>query len=517
MVAGHSSVDESTLLREALAASEQSLAEANQQIALLSKQLEWLKKQLFGGGKGERLDSRQLELLLQGLDHSKVREAEPAALKIEYERRAPSRVKPTREESYGNLPVLEEVVIEPEEVKADPDAFERIGEDETFEVDVDPPRFYRRKMVYPKYRRKARRDQAPVVAPSPARPVAGIASIGLLAFIIVSKYVDHLPLARQCRIYERSGVKLSRKSMVRWVEVVADWLKPIYNHMRVELLASDYVQADETPIRYCDRDMGMGKSRQGFLCAATRPGDNVLFAWSTSRSGEAITEMIRDYHGIVQCDAYAGYGKFARLNPKVELVACMAHIRRKFKESLEEDPLRAALVLRLIGRLYHYEAQWREALVGAKLTGVYRSSHSRMTFDLLGKLIEKIAERTLPASNLGKACAYALNQWKLMERYLDHGHVQIDNNCVENAIRPSALGKRNWLFIGHPAAGDRPAIIYSILISCQRFGHNPLDYIKDVLHRLAREPDRCNPHDPASLTPKNWHPSASDGYPQCGR
>lgn len=296
--------------------------------------------------------------------------------------------------------------------------------------------------------------------------------------------------------------------MVRWVEVVADWLKPLYNHMREELLAGDYIQADETPIRYCDRDMGMGKSRKGYLCAATRPGDNVLFAWSTSRSGEAITSMIADYQGIVQCDAYAGYGKFARESGRVDLVACMAHIRRKFNESLDEDPLRAGIVIRLMKILYRDEKLWREAAVGAKLTGVYRSSHSKMTFDLLGKMIGKIAERALPKSNLGKACNYALNQWELMAKYLDNGQVQIDNNCVENAIRPSALGKRNWLFIGHPAAGDRPAILYSILISCQRFGHNPLHYIKDVLQRLSEEPNRCKPRDPSSMTPKNWKPSA---------
>ena len=509
MAVAQPQVDETTLLREALAAKDQAIVAANQQIALLQKQLEWLKKQLFGGGKGEKLDHRQLELLLQGLDAVQSAPATAPVEKIEYERRRPSRNKPTREDTYGNLPVMDKVVIVPDEVKANPDAFECIGEEVTFEVDVTPPCFYRRMMVYPKYLRKGYRDEAPLLAPSPARPVAGIASIGLLSFITVSKYLDHLPLARQCRIYERGGVKFSRKSMVRWVEVVADWLKPVYNHMRRELLEGDYIQADETPIRYCDRDKGMGKSRQGFLCAATRPGDNVLFAWATSRSGEAITEMIRDYQGLVQCDAYAGYGKFARLNGRIELVGCMAHIRRKFKEGLDEDPLRAGLALRLIGRLYHYERQWREANLGAKLVGVRRASQSKMTFALLGKVIGKIADRVLPESNLGKACRYALNQWELMGRYLEHGQVQIDNNCVENAIRPSALGKKNWLFVGHPEAGDRPAVLYSILISCQRFGHDPLTYMKDVLQRLAQEPDHSHPRDPGSLTPKNWSPSSS--------
>lgn len=483
------------------------LETAERENVLLRQQIAWLKKRLFGGGCGEKIDPKQLELLLQGLEAAKAAKESAPVLKVEYERPVRRIEKALREENYGRLPVLDEQVIEPEEVQAEPEAYERIGQEETFEVDVDPPRFYRRRIIYPKYRRKDRRGEAPVVAPAPVRPVAGIASIGLLSFIIVAKYLDHLPLARQCRIYERGGAKFSRKSMVRWVEVVADWLKPVYNHMRGELLAGDYLQADETPIRYCDRDMGMGKSRQGYLCAATRPGDNVLFAWSTSRSGEAITEMIRDYGGLVQCDAYAGYGKFARKNKRIKLVVCMAHIRRKFKDSLEEDPVRAGLVLRLIGRLYYLEKQWREAGIGPKLTGVHRCAQSKMTFDLLGKAIGVIAKRALPENNLGTACRYALNQWNLMERYLKYGQVQIDNNCVENAIRPSALGKRNWLFIGHPKAGERPAVIYSILVSCQRFGHNPLEYLKDVLHRLTLERDRYNPQDPASLSPKNWRPN----------
>ena len=484
------------------------LAAAQNRITLLEQQIEWLKKQLFGCRKSEKMDPAQLELLLQGLEAQLEQTREETAIKIEYERAAPKK-RESRERTYGHLPVLEERVIEPEEVKEDPESFERVSEEETFEVDVQPPKFFRRRIVYPKYRRKWDRASPLVVAPAPVRPVAGIASIGLLVYIVISKYLDHLPLERQCRIYKRSGVRFSPDSMVRWVEVIADWLKPIYSYMHQELLEKDFVQVDETPIKYCDPDIKKGKSQKGFLCGMSRPRDNVVFAWATSRSEDAVTVLLQDYRGRIQCDAYAAYKSFAKNREEIQLIGCMAHVRRKFKDCLEQHPRQCALVLRLIGQLYHYERLWKEQKYSPKLIQARRSSESAMTLKHLYGVIEKLGKKELPKSKLGEACQYALNQRPFIERYLEHGEVPIDNNTMEQAIRPSALGKRNWNFIGSPRAGDRPAIIYSILISCERFGHDPSEYLKDVLHRLTLESDRSRPRDPASLTPRNWSPTVN--------
>lgn len=486
-------------LRERVAANEAVIEQLQRQIA-------WLRKQIFGS-KSERVDQRQLELMLQGLEDqvNELKQPEPPAVALPAKRaaRTPQR---GRDERYSHLPVRETVVIEPPEVQGAPEAFERIGEEETFEIDVDPPKFFRRRLLRPKYRRKADREAAPVVAPAPSRPVEGLASIGLLVHVILSKYCDHLPLYRQSRMYERYGVQISRQNMMRWVETVADWLKPIYHHMCRDLLEGGYIQADETPIKYLDADLKARKAQQGYLCGYSRPGGNVVFTWRTSRSTESLTSWLSGYKGILQCDAYAAYLSYARQCEAITVAGCMAHVRRKFHDVKDEHPRYVALILRLIGNLYECERQCRAAALPPKLVWVRRQSHARELFGRLHRVIRHIAGKTLPASGLGKACGYALNQWEHLGHYLDHGQVQIDNNLMENAIRPSAIGKKNWMFIGHPSAGERSAIIYSLLGSCQRFGHNPSEYLKDVLTRLAEQPDRFHPREPAALAPRHWKP-----------
>jgi len=284
-------------LRARLAAREEALRSHEDELVQLRAQIAWLKKQLFGS-KSERLDRRQLELMLEGLEERAAR-LEAAAPAVGPARAAPQPRLP-REERYGHLPVLEEVVHEPAEVLAEPEAYERIGEERTFEVVYEPGRFYRRAIIRPKYRRKADRQVAPLVVPAPARVVEGIASIELLVQLVLSKYLDHQPLYRQCRIYQREGVSFARPSLVRWVETVADWLKPIYHYMGKELKAGGYIQADETPIHYLDADVQKGKARQGYLVPFSRPGGDVVFTWALSRSEKAITPFLTGFKGLLQ-------------------------------------------------------------------------------------------------------------------------------------------------------------------------------------------------------------------------
>jgi transposase len=223
---------------------EQLFAENNslrEEIAVLRAQIDWLKKKLFGGGQGERLDRAQLLLKLGELEKLAAPAAAPTL--VSYERSAaPAEKRTLPAESFAHLPVRETVVIEPPAVQAEPAAFERIGEERTFEIDVVPPRLFKREIVRPKYQRKAVPTEAPVVAPAPARPVAGgYASAGLLAWIVISKYVDHLPLYRLERMSARWGAELARQSMVEWIRITAEWLEPIYRLMLQALLAGKYV------------------------------------------------------------------------------------------------------------------------------------------------------------------------------------------------------------------------------------------------------------------------------------
>lgn len=480
-----------------------------ERLAELEAQLAWFRRKVFGGGQSERLTAVAAAQTHLPLPELPAPTARPTQVVTYERRRAPAAPRSTPAETFAKLPVKETVEIIPEEVQADPAAFEKIGEERTFEVDVVPPQMFKREIVRPKYRRIAERAQPPVVAPAPARPVpGGYASAGLLAWIAIAKYADHLPLFRQEKMFARWGAPLPRQSMVEWVRIAADWTEPIYKQMAAGLLAGGYVQVDETPVKFIDPDEQPGTTRQGYLWVMSRPGDDVVFDWRLSRRhGELTTLLTEHYQGVLQSDAYEAYEAYARNHPGVTWVACWAHARRVVFEAREEHPRIATALLRLIGRLYQRESQWDRDNLTAEQRAIERAKPEGLarTLKSLRRLAAWARERVLPRSQLGKACNYLLNQWEPLSAHVRHGHTRLDNNLVENAIRPSCIGKKNWLFIGHPDAGQRSAILYSLIVSCQRHGKDPLAYLRDVLTRL---PAMTNQDDLSALTPANWSPAS---------
>lgn len=479
------------------------LEQARAQLLLCDQMIDWLRQKLFGNGKSESIDRAQMLLQLKELEAAKVLAQIPPS-RVSYER--PAIRKSAREpsaERFAHLPVLETVEVIPPEVEADPELYERIGEEITEEIDIRPPLLFKRRTIRPKFRHRLERSRPPVLAAAPRRPVGGgYASAGLLAWIVTSKYLDHLPLYRQEAIFARQGVKLPRQSMADWVEVVADWLKPIYNLMRSNLLKGHYLQADETPVRFLDADKKKGKAFTGQLWLIGRPNDYVCFRWDKRRTSEAAAAMLKGFKGLLQTDGYASYESFAAAQgDTVKRAGCWAHARRKFFEAAKEAPVAVNLVLRLIGHLYKYERQWKQRKVGPRLRAALRESHYGQTLTLLGKVARNLQARKRPSSRLGAACSYLLNQWPCLKAAIDNGHCELDNNLIENAVRPSALGKKNWLFIGSPDAGERTAVIYSVLISCRRFEVEPLAYLRDVLSRLPAMTNQDNLED---LLPDRW-------------
>jgi len=292
--------------------------------------------------------------------------------------------------------------------------------------------------------------------------------------------------------------------MADWIAITAEWLEPIYKTMLRRLLAGNYLQADETPIRCNDPDEKRGGTTEGWLWVISRPGDDVVFDWRLSRRHGELTSLINGYTGILQSDGYGAYASHAKQHPGITWVACWAHARRRFFESQSEHPKAAALILRLIGRLYQEEREWDAAGVSKDQRRELRQAHFALPLRWLKRIVLGLRERVLPKSGLGKACDYLLGHWTPLSAHLDHGETRLDNNLVENAIRPSAIGKKNWLFIGHPDAGQRSAIIYSIVVSCQRHGKDPHAYMKDVLSRL---PKMSTKDDLTPLLPINWQPA----------
>jgi transposase len=469
----------------------------------LRAQVDWLKRQVFGPGKSETLDRLQTVL---AIEEAAKAQAPAKTEAISYERKVAAKEKrPLPEETFNDLPVAETIEIVPDEVKAQPELYEKISEEKTFEVDIVAPKLVKRVIIRPKYRHKLNRALPPVIAPALVRPVAGgYASAGLLAWIALSKYVDHLPLYRLEKMSPRWGAPLSRQTMADWIAIASEWLEPIYKTMLRRLLAGHYLQADETPIRCNDPDEKKGGTIEGWLWVISRPGDDVVFDWRLSRRHGELTSLINGYTGILQSDGYSAYASHAKAHPGITWVACWAHARRRFFESQGENPKAVELILRLIGQLYQKEREWDAAAVSKQQRRALRQTHFARPLRWLKRVALGLRERVLPQSGLGKACGYLLNHWTPLTAHLDHGETRLDNNLVENAIRPSAIGKKNWLFIGHPDAGQRSAIIYSIVVSCQRHGKDPYAYMKDVLTRL---PKMSTKDDLSPLLPIHWQPA----------
>jgi transposase len=471
-------------------------------VAVLEAQLAWFKKRFYGSGQSEKLDPGQLKLA--GLDEARAAVAERTE-KIAYERTARREPRPTPAETFAHVPVTETVEIVPPAVRQDPELYEKIGEERTFEIDVIAPKLVKREIVRPKYRHRLDRSRPPILAAAPARVVpGGYASAGLIAWIVVSKYLHHLPLYRQEQMSARWGATISRRTMSDWVEVAAMWLEPIYRHMHRTLVAGDYIQADETPVRCNDPDYERKGTRQCYLWVISRPQSDVIFAWRESRRHDELTSLLAGFEGVLQADAYGAYASHERKHDNVVCVGCWAHARRYFHEAIDDHAKPANVVLRIISKLYRLEAKWDEAKVGAERAALRRQQFARPLF-WLRRIAEGLARQALPQSRLGKACTYLLNNWDTLVAHQEHAITRLDNNLVENAIRPSAIGKKNWLFIGHPNAGQRSAIIYSLIISCQRHGKDPLRYLRDVLARL---PAMTNRDDLTPLTPAAWNPAS---------
>ena len=469
--------------------------------ALLRQKLDLLIRKVFGASS-EKLDPSQLDLFLLQAENAPGKSEASSALEEADPQRSRHRPSPKEKHLPDDLPVIEEV-IDPDEVKEAPEAWRCIGSEVSERLDYEPARFLKRRLVRRKYVSKTFPEDAPVIAELPPMlQERSLPAPGLLAQIIVSKYVDHLPLYRQERIYwTRHQVWLPRQSQTRWVGMAADWFQPIYHYIRSGVMAGGYVQVDETPVRYLAP--GNGKTKTGYFWTTSRPGGDVVYQWETSRAATCLDNVLPvDFKGTVQCDGYTAYPSFARRKEDIQLAACWAHARRKFYEAREQDPGVVNWLLRQIGHLYRIEKGLRESKTVTTLRAVARAQQARPIYQRLHRLLArlKLKHRYLPKSRMGLAIDYALNLWALLGIYLDDGRIEIDQNLVENAIRPTALGKKNWLFIGEAEAGERSAILYTIVECCRRRGIDPYAYLRHVLTRL--------PHSTnwqiKDLTPEAW-------------
>jgi len=469
----------------------ETIAEQKAMIAFLRQQIDLMKRRQYGP-KSERIDDKQLELL-EGLLEQACVEQEERISPQPRKQKTKKRAKAQKTIRYPeDIPVVEEV-IEPLEVQAAPDKWRRISQEVTEELIFEPGRFILKRTIRPKYVAVQEPQQAPIVAPlTPRLLERSLLSPELLARIVTAKYVDHLPLYRQESIFEsRYGVYLPRQAMARWMQLAAFWFQPIYELLRKKTLASGYVQVDETCIEYLSP--GHGKTKQGRLWTVCSPGQseaNVFYQWHTSRAASCLDKVLgKKYKGSVQCDAYIGYISYERQNSeRISLRFCWAHVRRKFHEAMKMGCADAAWVTVQINNLYAIEARLRERKAEKKLRAVIRQQEAQRIVERIGNVIKrwKLQGRHRPQSPTGKAIDYTLSLWPKLGVYLTDGRIEIDNNQCENAIRPTAVGKKNWLFVGEEKAGEASAILYTIVENCRRIGLDPEKYMRIALTRLPR-------------------------------
>jgi len=286
--------------------------------------------------------------------------------------------------------------------------------------------------------------------------------------------------------------------MCDWIGyAVENWLAQIYHSIRQGLIGGDYLQIDETPIRYLDAER-KGKSHRGYLWVYGRPGADVCFDWQLGRGKAAASEIVQDFSGLLQSDGYAVYDAVCRERAITQL-GCWAHARRKFYEAYQHGESGAGHYLILIRELYAIEAELPEK---PEEVVTLRQAKSAPVLARIKDALDQDVDRHLAKSAMAQAVGYARNQWDKLGAYVEHGQTRIDNNLTEQAIRPTKLGAKNWLFIGHPEAGQRSAMIYTILECCRRHRVEPLAYLNDVLRRL---PGMTNRQAEATrLTPSQW-------------
>lgn len=450
------------------------------EVNLLRQELNQLKQMIFGS-KRERfvaeINSNQLSLFVTE-EQVIVSDSAEDKQHIEYDRQSP-RKHPGRTELPDHLPV-EEVIIEPKE---DTTGMKKIGEEITETLEYTPASLVKKRTIRPKYAKP--NGEGVVIGQLPSRPLPkAIAETSLLAHIIVSKFIDHMPFYRQIQRFKRDYQwEVSDSTINEWFVAVCTLLHPLYEELKRKVISSAYLQVDESPINVLDQDKENG-THQGYQWVYYSPGLKlVYFNYRKGRGQHGPKEVLGGYQGILQSDGWHVYDKFGEV-PGITLVGCLAHARRYFHKALPIHKTKCEEVLALIQRIYGVERS------GHHLTAIerkmYREHNLQPLFDELRSWID--AELTTDIgtkSDYAKAITYCNKQWPKLVRVLDHGEVELDNNLIENKIRPLALGRKNYLFAGSHPAAERIAMMYSFFGSCKAHGINPYEWLKDTLERIT--------------------------------
>jgi transposase len=485
-----------------IARHERAITERDANIAKLNAEIKRLRRAQFAA-RSEKMDPAQRQLFEETMA------ADIAAVEAELEAlQSPPAAEPSRPRRAPKRRALPED-LERVETRHEPSSCEcgqcggaltHIDDHVSEKLSCRLLTFFVRRDVYPQYACRACETITAVPVP-PTVIDRGIAAPDLLAHVIVAKYVDHLPLYRQEAIYARSGVAIPRSTQGEWIGACGVALQPLVNCLQCALRAQTILHADETPVAMLEP--GTGKTHRSYLFAY-RSGTGppiIAFDFCISRSGKHAQHFLGDYGGALMVDDYSGYK--ALFATGVTELACWAHARRKFVDQHKASGSTIAqAAIERIAVLYRIEAEATAMTVEERL--IHRQRHAVPALNALKAWLDELRPSVMGNSGTAKAIDYTLRRWPALVRYADDGSYPIDNNPIENAIRPIALGRKNWLFAGSETAGKRAAAIMSLLATAKANGHEPLAWLTDVLTRLPTTLDR----DIDTLLPHHWKPAA---------
>ena len=482
-------------LEQACALEKKKCSLLEDRLLLLENYIKHLKRGVFGS-TSEKIDPRQLELMLQLQDSVAPKLESPAKSDTSTPKKRPA-PKPIEDRVPAGTPIKVEF-IDPQEVTDNPEQYKHVSDEVHDELIIIPAQFYIRRIIRRKYTKIDDRSVAPIIAPASKRLIENsYASVSLLVHLVLNKYVDHIPLYRLERIFKtRYGVEISRKTLSDWVWHIGNWFRVIYGEMKKELSSYNYMQIDETFIKYLSP--GHGTTKQGYLWAYHVPSVGIVFEWHCSRAATCLDEMLSEYKGIIHCDGYKAYRTYVDTHSEIEISACWAHTRRKFEKAKDETHF-SVWMMKQIQLLYLVEAKLRKQNAGPALREAIRQSESLMIINRIKKALHlKLGKCRGPETV--KAMNYTLKLWDELKKYIFNGKIEIDTNLTENAIRPTAIGKKNWMFFGGKDAGWQSAVIYSILESCSKLGINQEEYLTDALSKLPE----LTSEQAIQLTPSKW-------------
>ena len=454
------------------------------QVSVLKYELAELKRMIFGVKSERFIAPVPNQPTLFELPEAEV--IEKPKEEITYTRNK-SKVKnhPLRLELPAHLPRKREV-IEPEEL---PEGAKKIGETITEVLEYTPSNIFVRQIIRPKYVVSQDDEKTQIVtAALPSLPIPkGNAGASLLAHILISKFVDHLPFYRQAQIFKRQQLTISESTIGGWFNASCRLLEPLYETLKNKMLSTDYLMADETPIPVQTRDKP-GATHKGYHWVYYDPGNKlVLFDYQKTRGREGPDELLKNFVGFLQTDAYTAYNNL-RNRANIIQMACMAHARRKFEHALNNDPALATEALLMFGKLYEIERDAREQNLSHDDIKALRQEKSLPVLQQMEAWLKEKLNLVLPKSAIGQAIAYTLTLWPRLTRYIEQGRFNIDNNLTENSIRPVALGRKNYMFAGSHDAAQHAAIVYSLLATCKINNVEPFEWLSKTLSQISDHP-----------------------------